>query len=198
VVVPGSSTTRIPRAVSQLNDSKTAASFPERDEKAPLAESSINTYALVESVFLAGLAGLSLLTRHREKGDAEAVPLRELPVLAAATFALADLVAKEKVSSWLRTPFVVEGSDHKPVRPYGEGLRHTIGELLMCTRCVGTWSALGLVGLRTTSPSTGRAVSRVLALSGANIVLQSGFCLLAERADRARAETGEHKRSSFD
>ena len=146
-------------------------------------------YAILEAVFAAGLAGLAALTRKREAAGVRAIPLRELPVLAAATFALADVVAKEKVSTWLREPFVEETADHKPVHPDGSGLRYTIGELLTCTRCVGTWSALALVGLRTASAPAGRAVSTVLALSGANAVLQSGFRLLAERAELASAET---------
>lgn len=146
-------------------------------------------YAVVEAVFLAGLAGLSALTRKRESNGDRAVPLSELPVLAAATFALADVVAKEKVSTWMREPFVEEGADHKPVRPEGSGFRYTIGELLTCTRCMGTWGALALVGLRTTSPPAGRAVSTVLALAGVNTFLQSAFRLLAERTDQASAKT---------
>jgi hypothetical protein len=155
----------------------------------PPPASEPSDYAVVEAVFLAGLMGLSALTRRREADGARAIPLRELPVLAAATFALADVVANEKVSTWLREPFVEEDADHKPVRPEGSGLRYTIGELLMCTRCVGTWSALALVGLRTASAPAGRAVSTVLALAGANDVLQSGFRLLAERANQASAAT---------
>jgi hypothetical protein len=155
----------------------------------PPSASGAADYALVEAMFAAGLAGLYVLTRRREAGGERAIPLRELPVLAAATFALADVVAKEKVSTWLREPFVEEDADHKPVRPEGSGLRYTIGELLTCTRCVGTWSALALVGLRTASAPAGRAVSTVLALAGANDVLQSGFRLLAERANQASVET---------
>jgi Protein of unknown function (DUF1360) len=155
----------------------------------PPSASGAADYAIVEAVFAAGLAGLAALTGKREAAGDRAIPLRELPVLAAATFALADVVAKEKVSTWLREPFVEEGADHKPVHPDGSGLRYTIGELLTCTRCVGTWSALALVGLRTASAPAGRAVSTVLALSGANAVLQSGFRLLAERAKLAGAET---------
>jgi hypothetical protein len=155
----------------------------------PPSASDAADYAIVEAVFLAGLAGLSALTRKREADGERAIPLRELPVLAAAVFALADVIAKEKVSTWLREPFVEEGADHKPVRPEGNGLRYTIGELLTCTRCVGTWSALALVGLRTASAPAGRAVSTVLALAGANDVLQSGFRLLAERANQASVET---------
>lgn len=155
----------------------------------PPAPSRAADYAIVEGVFLAALAGVAALTRRRESDGEPAIPLRELPLLAAATFALADVIAKEKVSTWLREPFVEEGADHKPVRPEGSGLRYAVGELLTCTRCVGTWSALALVGLRTASPPAGRAVSTVLALAGANDVLQSGFRLLAERTNQATEET---------
>lgn len=155
----------------------------------PPSASGAADYAIVEAVFAAGLAAVAALTHRREAGGDRAIPLRELPVLAAATFALADVVAKEKVSTWLREPFVAESADHKPIHPEGTGLRYTIGELLTCTRCVGTWSALAVVGLRTASAPAGRAVSTVLALAGANDVLQSGFRLLAERANQAAAET---------
>ncbi len=117
-----------------------------------------------------------------------------MPVLALATFALSDVLAKEKISTWLREPFVFEDGDHKPVSPEGDGLRYAIGELITCTRCVGTWSALALVGLRTASPSAGRATATVLALAGINDVAQSGFRLLAERTNRAIIETSHAER----
>lgn len=163
----------------------------------PPSASDASDYAVVEAVFLAGLAGLWALTRKREANGDRAIPLRELPVLAAATFALADVVAKEKVSTWLREPFVEESADHKPVRPEGSGLHYTIGELLMCTRCVGTWSALALVGLRTASAPAGRAVSTVLRWPAQPDVLQSGFRLLAERASQASAATATATRAGF-
>lgn len=141
-------------------------------------------YAIIEAVFAAGMGAVIALTRRREADGSPTIPRDELPVLALATFALADVLAKQKVSTWLREPFVHEGADHKPLRPEGSGLQHAIGELLTCTRCVGTWSALGLVGLRTASPSTSRVVNSVLALGGVNDVLQSGFRLLAERTNR--------------
>ncbi|HEY8866423.1 MAG TPA: DUF1360 domain-containing protein, partial [Solirubrobacteraceae bacterium] len=86
----------------------------------------------------------------------DGVPLRELPVIGVAAFALADVLAKQKVTTWLREPFVEEGADHKPVRPEGSGLRYALGELVTCTRCVGAWCALGLVGLRIAAPRPGR------------------------------------------
>lgn len=146
-------------------------------------------YAALEAVFASGLLGLIALTRRREHDGTPAIPRDELPLLAMATFALADVLAKERISTWIREPFVVEGADHKPVGPEGSGLRAAIGELMTCTRCVGTWSALGLVALRTASPASGRAAVRVLALAGTNDLMQSGFRLLAERTNRAIAET---------
>jgi hypothetical protein len=92
---------------------------------------------------------------------------------------------KEKVSTWLRQPFVEEDGEHHPLSPKGRGLQRAVGELLTCTRCAGTWGALVLVGLRTASPVAGRATTNVLALAGANDLMQSWFRLLVERANAA-------------
>ncbi|MHB1835954.1 MAG: DUF1360 domain-containing protein [Solirubrobacteraceae bacterium] len=153
-------------------------------------------YAAVEAVFAAGLGAVVAIARRRERDGAGPIPLRELPVLALGTFALADVLAKEKVSTWLREPFVREGADHKPDEPEGDGLRYAIGELLTCTRCVGTWSALALVGLRTVSPAAGRTSASVLALAGANDLMQSGFRLLSERTNRAIADAQIARRAA--
>ena len=114
----------------------------------------------------------------------EAIRPVELPALGLATFALAKLVAKEKVDSWVREPFVEERPDGQR-RPKGRRLRYAMGELLTCTRCVGSWSALGLVGLRTLRPREAQVVVPMLALAGANDFLQSGFTALCKHANRS-------------
>ena len=111
------------------------------------------------------------------------IPHAELLPLAAAAFALSKLIVHEKVESWLRQPFVEERADEK--RPRGRRLRYAVGELLNCTRCVGAWSALGLVALRLRSPAAGRTVTTVLATSAGNDALQSAFSLLCARANAA-------------
>jgi len=158
-----------------------AASTPNSDTQ-PLH------YALLEGVFLTGLGAVIAAALERERAGADPIPRSELPVMALATFTLADTLAKEKISTWIREPFVQEAADHKPVRPEGGGLGYAIGELMTCTRCVGTWSALALVGLRTVSPAAGRTTAAVLALAGANDVAQSGFRLLVERTNSAISE----------
>jgi hypothetical protein len=89
-------------------------------------------------------------------------------------------VGKEKVETWVRQPFVEESADGK--RPKGTGLRYAVGELLSCTRCLGAWSALGLVGLRMAAPETGQTVTAVLAASAGNDFLQSGFSWLCAKS----------------
>ncbi|MEA2309598.1 MAG: hypothetical protein QOG41_2401 [Thermoleophilaceae bacterium] len=136
-------------------------------------------YAAINAVYAALAAGLLYATRERSAQDP--IPVRELVPLSAATFALSKVIAREKVGTWMREPFV-EQDGHAP-RPKGRRLQRAVGELLTCTRCVGAWSALGIVGLRVASPATGRTVSNVLAASAANDFMQAGFRWLCNRSD---------------
>ncbi len=122
---------------------------------------------------------------RRLPGADRHVPAREIVPLGVATFALSKVVAKEKIGTWVREPFVEQDADHRPGSPRGRGLRHAVGELLTCTRCVGAWAGLALVSLRVLSPPAGRIATTVLATSGVNDFLQAGFRLTAEQADAA-------------
>jgi hypothetical protein len=143
----------------------------------------------------------ALIVAARDRGDA---PVRsgELPALGLATFSLSKLVAKEKVESWVREPFLEERVDGDGIqrRPKGRGLRYAVGELLSCTRCVGTWSAMGLVGLRLLRPREAGVVVPLLATAALNDWLQTGFTALCAEANvaqqRAQApppEAGDHQ-----
>ena len=106
--------------------------------------------------------------------------------LSAATFALSKLIVHEKVETWLRRPFVEELPEGRK-RPRGRRMRYAVGELLNCTRCMGAWSALGIVALRLHAPPAGRTLTTVLAASAGNDFLQAGFSWVYSRAD-ARTE----------
>lgn len=141
-------------------------------------------YAALNAVFGAILAGVVLGSRERTRQTDPLTP-RDLAVTGAATFALSKVIARERIGTWVREPFVDEAGGDK--RPRGRRLRHAVGELLTCTRCVGAWSALALVGLRLGSPPTGRVVNDVLAVSAMNDWLQAGFRLLCEQANQTTA-----------
>jgi hypothetical protein len=132
-------------------------------------------YALLSVAYASLLGALAYASRDRPP-----VERSELVPLGAATFALAKLVGREKVETWVRQPFVEEGPDG--AQPKGTGMRYAIGELLSCTRCLGAWSALSLVSLRMAAPETGRTVTTVLAASAGNDFLQAGFSWLCRKS----------------
>ena len=137
-------------------------------------------YAAISFAFGSLLAGLAATSRDREP-----IPRAELLTLSAATFSLSRLIVHDKAETWLREPFVVEEGGDK--RPKGRRLRYAVGELMTCTRCMGAWSALGLVGLRLYAPRAGRTVTTVLAASAGNDALQAGFSWLCARANEQAA-----------
>ena len=147
----------------------------ERDERGPAEPVD---YAAINAVYAALFAGVVYATRRRSARDP--IQTRELIPLSAATFALSKAVARERIGAWVREPFT---DDETHRHPQGGRLRRAVGELVTCTRCVGTWSALAVVGLRVAHPEAGRTVSAVLATSAANDWLQTGFRWLCNRAD---------------
>lgn len=143
-------------------------------------------YGAINAVYGLLLGGLVGATRKRA---ATSDPIRgsELLPMGAATFALSKVIAKERIGTWVREPFVEEGLDEAS-QPKGRRLKRAVGELVTCTRCVGAWSALGIVGVRMASPPAGRVVTAVLAASAANDFLQAAFNWTTARANIAGAE----------
>jgi len=134
-------------------------------------------YAAISAAYGALLAG----TAFSARGKAQ-IPAAELPTLAAASFALSKLLVKEKAETWVRAPFI----DEAERKPKGRRMRYAVGELLTCTRCMGAWSALGLVALRVHSPTAGRTVTTVLAASAGNDILQALFSYLCARENATK------------
>jgi Protein of unknown function (DUF1360) len=140
-------------------------------------------YAEINAVYALLAAAVIATTRGRMRED----PIRagELPQLAAASFALSKVVAREKIGVWVRDPFVEEQDGDR--QPRGRRLRRAMGELVTCTRCVGAWSALGLVGLRLYSPDAGRIATAVLATSAGNDWMQAAFAWLTGKANETKS-----------
>ena len=60
-------------------------------------------------------------------------------------------------------------------------MEQAIGELVTCSRCVGTWAAAGLATTQVLAPRFGRLLTWSLAAAGINDFLQAGFARLTER-----------------
>ena len=138
-------------------------------------------YAAIMGTFVAGLAGAGLLARALGRDASEHRPL-DLLALGAATFKGARTLSRDEVTSFIREPFV---EDDEPVET-GD-LRQAIGELVTCTRCIGTWVAAGLTATQVIAPRFGRMLTWTLAAAGANDFLQAGFAALTHKSNELEA-----------
>ena len=141
-------------------------------------------YATITGVFVAGLALSGGVARLLGRDPREQTWL-DLATLAAATFKASRTIARDDVTSFLREPFV-EGDprdpeDEHPVQT--GGMEQAIGELVTCSRCVGTWAAAGLATTQVLAPRFGRMLTWTLAGAGINDFLQAGFTGLTRKAN---------------
>ena len=141
-------------------------------------------YAAIAATFAGGLGAAGLLGRALDR-DPQCQTALDLAVLAAATFKAARTLARDEVTSFIRTPFVEgkahSGDNEEPVRT--GGLEQAIGELVTCTRCVGTWAAAGLATTQILAPRFGRLLTWSLASAGLNDFLQAGFAALTKKSN---------------
>jgi hypothetical protein len=147
-------------------------------------------YAGIMATFVGGVTATELVMYRLRRTPAERSWL-DLAVLGLATFKAARTLARDDVTSFIREPFVQgtpsEPEQEEPVRT--GGLRQAVGELVTCSRCVGTWIAAGLAATDVIAPRFGRTLSWALAVGGANDFLQAGFSALTGAANRVQADS---------
>ena len=146
-------------------------------------------YAGIMGTFAGGLALAGALAHllDRDPRDSDAL---DLTVLALATFKAARTISRDEVTSFIRDPFV-EGEAHEGAEdPIETGdMRQAIGELVTCSRCVGTWVAAGLGTTQILAPRFGRILTWSLAAAGVNDWLQAGFAALTHKANELEQRT---------
>ena len=140
-------------------------------------------YAVLMAAFAGGLAGAGALARMLDRDPHEHTTL-DLAALALATFKAARTLSDDEVTSFLREPFV-EGRAHEGGEDPREtgGMRQAIGELVTCSRCIGTWIAAGLGATQIVAPRFGRLVTWTLGAAGLNDFLQASFAALANKSN---------------
>lgn len=145
-------------------------------------------YAAIIGVYVGGLGLAGLAARAFNRNPACQTPL-DLVVLSAASFKAARTLAHDEVTSFMREPFVeghAHAGDEDPVE--SGDYRQAIGELVTCSRCVGTWSAALLASTQILAPRFGRLLTWSLAAAGINDWLQAGFAALREQANDERSD----------
>jgi hypothetical protein len=150
----------------------------------PTASPPYHAYATITGVFVAGLALSGGIARLLGRDPRQQTWL-DLAALSAATFKASRTIARDDVTSFLREPFVEgdpqDSEDEHPVQT--GGIEQAIGELVTCSRCVGTWAAAGLATTQVLAPRFGRMLTWTLAGAGINDFLQAGFTALTRQAN---------------
>ena len=148
-------------------------------------------YATIAGTFMAGLGAVSGLAAARKRPLPEMTSI-DLALLGLATFKASRTVARDKVTSFVREPFVegeaYDGAGEKPT--HETDMRQAIGELVTCTRCIGTWIGAGLASTQILAPRTGRLLTAVLAAGAVNDFLLAGFSALTAKANELEQRTG--------
>jgi hypothetical protein len=140
-------------------------------------------YAAIMGTFVGGLAVAGALARALDR-DAREHDALDLAVLGLATFKASRTIARDEVTSFIREPFVEGEARQGAEDPIETGdLRQAVGELVTCSRCIGTWVAAGLGTTQILAPRMGRILTWSLAAAGANDWLQAGFSALANKSN---------------
>jgi Protein of unknown function (DUF1360) len=111
-------------------------------------------YSTLTAIFGAAFT-TGLVAAYRKRGELPERPdVWDVVTAGAATHKLTRLIAKDKVTAFLRAPFVrfeeESGRGEVSETPRGTGLQYATGELLVCPYCLAQWVAgaiaVGYVG----------------------------------------------------
>jgi hypothetical protein len=123
-------------------------------------------YGLLMGAFFGGLGGALAAARAGGR-ELDRPGLADVVLYGLATQKVSRLIAKDKVTSFVRAPFTrfqdTAGHGELEEAPRGEGLRFAIGELLVCPYCMAQWVVGGLAVGHVLAPRTTRLLSAMWA-----------------------------------
>lgn len=147
----------------------------------------VGGHLLLMSVFGAGAAAAAYAQRRSGQPLPERIPARDLALMSIATYKVSRLIAKDRITSFIRMPFTrYEGESERPgevsEEPRGEGIQLAIGELLVCPYCLGQWVGTGLLALYLRDQRLARTVAALFAIVAGSDLLQEAWVAVDKRA----------------
>jgi Protein of unknown function (DUF1360) len=153
------------------------AEYARDDEHRPLAG-----YTLLSTGFATAVAAALYAKRHDLP---ERIATRDLVMAGIATHKVSRLIAKDKVTGFVRAPFTrfQERTGHGEVEEEarGRGVRHAVGELLICPYCVGQWVAGGFVAGYVHAPRLTRVLAAMWTIHAVADALHLAYVAAEER-----------------
>ncbi|MGN6605711.1 MAG: DUF1360 domain-containing protein [Jatrophihabitans sp.] len=150
-------------------------------------ERPLSGYLALMSAYSGGVGAATLAGRLTRRTVPETVRPWDLTLLTVATHRLARTIAKDPVTSPIRSPFTqydgvsAAAELHEEVRRH-DGLGHSFGELITCPMCLAQWVATAFAAGLVFAPRQTRLVMATFtAVAGADF-LQYLYAALQQRA----------------
>ena len=146
---------------------------------APGQEPPLGAYAALTAVYGSGFSAGLIALRARRRPLPERLTVTDLLLVGVATHKLSRMIAKDRVTSFVRAPFTryqqASGQGEVEEEACGHGLRLAVGELLVCPYCIAQWIATGLTLGLVGAPRFTRLISSVLAVHTVSDFLQVAY-----------------------
>ena len=149
-------------------------------------EESLYSYSALMGIFSLIFALFVLLCRLTGRPIPERIEARDIALLGMAAHKMSMVGSEDAITSPLRAPVteIQEKESPKKVieKPRGEGLRRSVGELLLCKFCLGVWLASFLTYGLVLVPRLTRLIAALFAVVTVSDYLHQSYKILMKRA----------------
>ena len=144
-------------------------------------------HAVLVGAYNGSLAAFAISQRRSGRGLPDGFAPGDLVILSVATYKLSRLIAKDRIMAFARAPFTrLQGESERPgevnEEPRGTGLRHAVGELLVCPFCLGQWVGTGLLLTYLRQPRLARTIAATFTIVAGSDLLQEAWVAVDKRA----------------
>src|SRR3954451_18178742 len=156
------------------------ADYARADEHRPLGG-----YAVLSGAFGAMLVGALANARRTGRPLPERIPVQDVVLAGIATHKVSRLIAKDKVTSFVRAPFTrfqdKSGHGELEEEPRGKGVRLATGELLVCPYCIAQWVAAAFAVGHVYAPRLNRLLAAMWAAHAVADAAQLAYAAAEDR-----------------
>ena len=153
-------------------------------EKKECDEQLLAEYASLLGFYVASVAVLTGMAMEQDRLP-KRFGLLDLALLGIATHKLSRIVAKDRITSILRAPFVnyirSAGAGEVEEEPRGRGIQRGIGHLISCPYCVAPWCATALAFGLIFAPRVTRFFAGILASVATSDFLHRAYLATKEK-----------------
>ena len=162
-----------------VRDGEKAVPGPMEGYAPPGERPPLVSYGVLVLLFNALFGGCLWLIKRSGRELPQRIEERDLVLVAAASQRLSRLIAKQKVTSAVRSPFTELEGRGGPAefeeRARGTGVRRAVGELLVCPWCLGLWLVAAFSFGLVLAPRVTRFIAGVFAALGLSDLFQIAY-----------------------